>query len=207
MQDFTESTITPLDDNAYESIATGYDPDPAASLSLRAEAYTDPRWLQLEQQAIFYRNWLWVCHAEKLREAGSYVVADVQGRSICIVRDEADKLRAFYNVCKHRAHELLQGEGKINRIMCPYHAWLYDLSGQLRRTPHTENLKNFNPGEICLDQVAVEEFCGFIYVNLDPNAESLATLSGGLGAEILQFAPDVNELTFAHRLEFTIKSN
>lgn len=199
---------TPLSASAYASIAAGYDAvDPAASLSLQAAAYTDPRWLSVERETIFYRSWQWVCHAEKLREPGSYCVHDVQGRSICVVRDEAGTLRAFYNVCKHRAHELLKGEGRISRISCPYHAWLYDLSGQLRRTLHTENLKDFNIADICLDQVAVEEFCGFVYVNLDPQAESLARASGALGREIMHFAPDVNDLTFAHRLEFEIKSN
>ena len=89
-----------------------------------------------------------------------------------MVRDREGTLRAFYNVCKHRAHELLSGEGETTRIMCPYHAWVYDLTGQLRRAPETESLTAFDPSEICLDQVRVEEFCGFIYVNLDPKRRS-----------------------------------
>ncbi|MGI9387148.1 MAG: aromatic ring-hydroxylating oxygenase subunit alpha [Methyloligellaceae bacterium] len=193
--------------NAFKAIARGYADHPARSFSLNAEAYTDPKWLAVERETIFYRTWQWVCHAEKLREAGSYYVVNVQGRSICIVRDGGGDLRAFYNVCKHRAHELLKGEGQIKRIMCPYHAWTYDLEGRLRRAPHTENLKNFKTDGICLDAVRVEEFCGFIYVNLDSHAPSLADQSGDLGKEIMQFAPDVNDLTFAHRLTFEIKSN
>ena len=190
-----------------EAVRRGYDANPARSLSLRAEAYANPKWLAVEREAIFWRSWQWCCHGEKLRSAGDYVVVDVQGRSVSIVRDEAGTLRAFYNVCKHRAHELLKGAGHVNRIMCPYHAWVYDLTGQLRRAPHTELLEDFSTGEICLDPVRVEEFCGFVYVNLDPQAVPLAEQSVPLASEIMHFAPDIDALTFAHRLEFTIRSN
>ncbi|MEL6288548.1 MAG: ring-hydroxylating oxygenase subunit alpha [Pseudomonadota bacterium] len=188
-------------------IQQGYHPRPEKSQPLLAEAYIDPNWLAVEREVIFFRSWQWCCHAEKLRRTGDYVVVDVQGRSICIVRDSRSELRAFYNVCKQRAHELLCGEGQVTRIMCPYHAWVYDLGGQLRRAPHTEHLTDFSTEDICLDAVQVEEFCGFIYVNLDPDAAPLAEQSGALRDEIMAFAPDVDDLTFTHRLEFTIKSN
>ena len=189
------------------AIRTGFDVNPARSLSLRAEAYTDPKWFAYEQSAIFAKHWIWVCHVEKVRANGAYTTAMVAGRPVAIVRDQAGQLRAFYNVCKHRAHELLQGDGETTRIMCPYHAWVCDLTGQLRRAPETENLENFETNDICLDTVQVEEFCGFIYVNLDPDASSLATQSGDLGTEITHWAPDISDLTFGHRLTYDIKSN
>ena len=189
------------------AIRTGFDVNPARSLSLRAEAYTDLKWFAYEQSAIFAKHWIWVCHVEKVRANGAYTTAVVAGRPVAIVRDQAGQLRAFYNVCKHRAHELLQGDGETTRIMCPYHAWVYDLTGQLRRAPETENLENFETNDICLDTVQVEEFCGFIYVNLDPDASSLATQSGDLGTEITHWAPDISDLTFGHRLTYDIKSN
>lgn len=92
-------------------IRRGWHADPARSFSLSAEAYTDPRWFAHEREAIFARSWQWVCHAEKLRAPGAYVTAEVAGRPVCVVRDREGVLRAFYNVCKHRAHELLSGEG------------------------------------------------------------------------------------------------
>ena len=124
-----------------------------------------------------------------------------------MVRTRDGVLKAFYNVCKHRAHELLQGEGRTARITCPYHAWTYDLGGRLIKAPHTEALVDFDPSTICLDEVQVEAFCGFIYVNLDPDATPLAEQSGQLGEEIRRWAPDVDRLTFAHRLTYDIKSN
>lgn len=191
----------------YQRIAGGYDQNPAAAMSLKAEAYTDPAWFALEQNAIFAKSWQWVCHVEKVREPGQYVTATIAGRSIVVLRDREGALRAFYNVCKHRAHELLEGEGTANHIMCPYHAWVYRLDGGLHRAPHTESLVGFNKDEICLDAVRVEAFCGFIYVNLDSNAAPLAEQSGDLGREIMYWAPEVEELTFGHRLTYDIKSN
>jgi choline monooxygenase len=181
--------------------------EPQLSSSLHARCYTEKKYLAVEQHAIFQNTWQWACHEEKLRETGSYYVKDIAGHSILLLRNGGGDLRAFYNVCQHRAHELLQGEGKTQMIVCPYHAWCYDLDGGLRSARHTEHLEEFNQSEIFLSKVQVEEFCGFIYVNLDLEALSLTEQSGGLAKEIGEFAPDVNALTFAHRLTFDIKSN
>ena len=113
-------------------IGTGWTADPATSLSLHADAYTSQRWFDVDQRAIVGRTWQWVCHAEKLRAPGSFVTDDIAGMPIVAVRDRHGELRAFYNVCKHRAHHLVTGEGTIANLVCPYHAWSYDLSGQLR---------------------------------------------------------------------------
>ena len=197
-----------LDKADLEIASAGYVADkPQFSSTLHANCYTDEKYLEVERHAIFQKTWQWACHEEKLREAGDYYVTDIAGQSILLLRNTTGKLRAFYNVCQHRAHELLQGEGKTKMIVCPYHSWSYDLDGKLRAARHTEHIEEFNQGEICLNQVQVEEFCGFIYVNLDPYADPLADQSGDLSKEISEFAPDVNDLTFAHRLTFDIKSN
>ncbi len=188
-------------------VRQGYSTSPDRSHSLHADAYTDARWYGVEQDAILARSWQWICHVEALRTPGSYVTTEIAGRPVAVVRDLEGTLRAFYNVCKHRAHELLRGSGETTRILCPYHAWVYDLKGQLRRAPETENLVDFDLDEICLDALRVEEFCGFVYVNLDTHAPSLAEQSGDLAAEIGHWAPDIDRLTFAHRLTYDIRSN
>ncbi len=191
----------------FEAVRTGYDQNPARSCSLRKEAYVDSRWHDVDVNAILGKTWQWVCHSEKVRERGKYIATTIAGQPIVIVRDRKGILRAFYNVCKHRAHQLLSGEGTTGGIVCPYHAWSYKLDGQLSRAPHTEHLENFNVDDICLDQVQVEEFCGFVYVNLDSTAASLASLTGDLESEIRHWAPEVEELTFGHRLTYEIQSN
>ncbi|MBP6995796.1 MAG: ring-hydroxylating oxygenase subunit alpha [Phycicoccus sp.] len=188
-------------------IATGYDPEPSRSLSLRAAAYTDPTWAQADQEAIIARTWQWVCHIEQLTTPGSYVSTTVAGMPIAVVRGRDGALRSFYNVCKHRAHELLSGAGTTRRIVCPYHAWTYDLDGQLKGSRRADKMETFDNSQVCLDQIQVEEFGGFVYVNLDPGAAPLAEQAADLAAEIAHWAPDVAALTHAKRLTYRINSN
>ena len=190
-----------------QRLAKGYDADPRKSLSLSAEAYVSDDCYQHDMTAIIRRTWQWACHVEKLREVGNYITIDIAGQSIAVVRGNDGELRGFYNVCKHRAHELLSGEGRKSVITCPYHAWAYRLDGSLAAAPHTEHLIDFDKNDICLDEVQVEEFCGFIFVNLDPNAAPLAEVSVDLKQEINHWAPDIADLTFGHRLTYDIKSN
>jgi len=189
------------------TIAQGWTPAASESMSLHAAAYTEPTWFDADQREIIGRSWQWLCHGEKLRLPGSYVADSIAGMPVVVVRDYDGTLRAFYNVCKHRAHHLLEGEGTTQNIVCPYHAWSYDLGGQLTAARHTKHLRDFDVGSICLDAVQVEEFGGFVYVNLDPGVAPLAEQSGNLGAEIAHWAPDVAELTHAHRLTYDIASN
>ena len=191
----------------FGDLRQGWHRDPAQSLSLKADAYVREEYYRLDREAIIARSWQWVCHREKLAKPGAYVTTSVAGHPIFCLRDADGGLRAFYNVCKHRAHELLRGEGEITRILCPYHAWLYRLDGGLARAPHTESLLDFNPADIRLESVRVEEFCGFVYVNLDADALPLAQQSGALEAEMRHWAPDIDDLTFGHRLTYDIRSN
>ena len=180
---------------------------PDASYSLPATCYTDPSYLDVERDAVFYRTWQFVCHGERLKKPGQYFAFEIMDRPLFVVRDREGALRAFYNVCKHRAHGLLQGEGKTPVITCPYHAWVYGLDGRLLNAPRSENLKHFDKSEICLTSVRVEEFCGFVFVNLDPDATPLSEQTENLADEIHEWAPDLGDLTFAHRMTFDIKSN
>ncbi len=185
----------------------GYDADPARSKSLLADACTGAKWFDADLRAVISKSWQWVCNLEKTREAGSYVTVEIAGQPIAVPRDKDGTLRAFYNVCKHRAQDLLSGEGTATRIMRRYHTRVYRLDGQLARAPHTEGLADFDTSEICLDQVRVEEFCGFVFVNLDPHATPLSEQSGDLQNGMRHWAPDVVRLTFGHRLTYDIRSN
>jgi choline monooxygenase len=190
-----------------DRIASGYHEDPARSMSLRSEAYTDPQWAEVDLRGIFARTWQWICHVEKLREPGSYVSATVAGMPIAVVRDGEGGLRAFYNVCKHRAHELLSGAGTTRTIVCPYHAWTYGLDGRLKAARRADRMETFDKTQICLDQVQVEEFGGMVYVNLDANADPLGEQAGDLAEEIATWASDVGRLTHAKRLTYDVATN
>jgi choline monooxygenase len=199
--------MSPVTADDVREIAAGYHPDPARSMSLRSAAYTRPEWAEADLQAIFARNWQYVCHVEKLAKPGSYVAATVAEMPVAVVRDRSGGLRAFYNVCKHRAHALLSGAGTTRTITCPYHAWTYDLDGSLRAARRADRMETFDRSGICLDQVRVEEFGGLVYVNLDPAAAPLAEQAGDLANEIARWAPDVARLTHAKRLSYEVGTN
>ena len=188
-------------------IAAGYHPDPTKSMSLHSDAYTESRWHEIEQREVFARTWQWVCHVESLREPGSYVALEVAGMPVALVRGHDGELRAFYNVCQHRAHEPLSGTGRTDSIVCGYHGWTYELTGRLARARRTADVSGFDPSSICLSEVQAEEFGGFVYVNLDPGAAALAEQSEGLGGEIARWAPDVEALTHVRRIHYDIASN
>lgn len=188
-------------------VGAGWHPDPARSTSLHASAYVEEHWFAIERDVVFSRSWQWLAHGEAVREPGQYVAAEVAGSPICVVRGNDGELRGFFNVCRHRGHELLDGRGATRAIVCPYHAWTYDLTGTLVAARHSARLIDFDPSSICLEPVAVEEFAGFVFVNLDRSAPPLASQSGDLAAEMERWAPDVDRLTFSRRLEYDIAAN
>ncbi len=196
-----------LNSEEFGEVSEGYDPDPFSSWSINSRCYQDPKFLQLDQEQIFHRSWQFLCHESKLASPENYIAADIQGQSVFATRDHNGELRAFYNVCKHRGHELVSGEGKKKIIVCPYHAWSYSLDGKLKAARRSEFLKNFDQSKICLDQVRVEVFCHLVFVNLDVDAKPLAEQSEGLAGEIMSYAHDLADLKFAHRLTYNLKAN
>lgn len=198
---------TELNKQTFQAVSAGYDPVPKRSYSLNSQCYRDPQFQKVEEEQIFHKSWQFLCHEEKLRESGSYMAADIQGQSIVATRDKSGELRAFYNVCKHRGHELMSGEGRANLIVCPYHAWSYNLDGSLKAARRSEHLENFDSDKMCLNQVRIETFCHLVFVNLDQGAVPLAEQSGDLAKEVMSYAPDLADLTFSHRLTYNIKSN
>ncbi len=196
-----------LSTHEFSHIRGKYDETAVRSHSINTQCYVDPKFLQIEREQIFHRSWQFLCHEEKLRDPGSYVTLSIEGQSIVGVRNREGELKAYYNVCKHRGHELLSGEGQTKGITCPYHAWTYDLDGALVNAPRSEHLENFNQKEICLEPVQIEIFCHLVFVNLDSEASSLTMQSGDLATEIMQYAPDLADLTFSTRLTYRIKAN
>ncbi len=190
-----------------QTLSHRFDAEPNRSFSLPARAYVQASYLDVEREEIHYKSWQYVCHIEKLKNAGDYIAFDIQERPIVALRDRDGELQAFYNVCRHRGHELLSGEGNTKTIVCPYHAWCYDLKGKLFAARYTKQMENFDYADFSLLPIQIEVFCGMVFVNLDESAEPLATQSGNLAQEITAYAPDIADLTHAHRLTYTIKAN
>ncbi len=185
-----------------------FDTDPARSWTLPGNYYFDPEIYRTELERIFYRSWQYVCHGSRVRESGHYAVRDIGDQSVFVLRDGDGGLRAFHNVCQHRAHRLLEGEGEIGkRIVCPYHAWAYAPSGELAFARGSDGMAYFPKAEIRLQPVRVDTLAGFVFVNLDAEAASLGETYPGLEAEILALAPNAADLQRAHVHHYDLAAN
>src|SRR5262245_26909174 len=101
--------------------------------------YFDPEIYGAEGRTVFGSTWQAVGRADQVCRPGSFLTAEIAGEPVLVVRDEAGELRAFANVCRHRAAPLLTApEGQVTRLRCRYHGWTYDLAGRLRGVPEFE---------------------------------------------------------------------
>jgi len=165
------------------------------SFTLPSEYYLDEKIYELEKKQIFYRTWQYVAHESMLPDAGDYYCLKICDESIFVMRSSDRKLRAFYNVCRHRAHELLQGSGNVRKlIICPYHAWSYDNQGSLKVARMGEHRPGFDKAEFGLREIKLETLCGCIFVNLDEQCESLQKIAGSLEEDIRRHLPYIDEI-------------
>ncbi|MBD2462539.1 aromatic ring-hydroxylating dioxygenase subunit alpha [Oscillatoria sp. FACHB-1407] len=150
------------------------------AMSLPAEMYFSPDIYRLEQQHVFGKHWYYVGHISQLEEAGSYFTVDIAGQPLIILKNRVGELRAFFNICTHRAGPLALGSGKCNHLTCLYHAWSFDLDGNLRGIPDMEAAENFDTADYGLAPVQIDTWGPFIFVNPDLNAPPLAVQLGDL---------------------------
>ncbi len=166
--------------------------------------YTDPGIFERELDVVFGRTWQMVGHVSQLAGAGDLITATVGQERIVVVNDGAG-LNAFYNVCQHRGHQLvIEDQANMADISCPYHAWLYDLSGRLLKA---RRLSADDLGNICVPRVRVEILAGYVFVNLDLQAASLADTTPGVEAALLDLAPAAPERVLTARLTHEFAAN
>ena len=144
-----------------------------AARSLPFSAYRDPEIFDLEMQRAFRGDWVAVCSARSLAERGAYCALQIGGEPVAVVRGKDDTLRAVSNVCRHRGTLLLDaGHGRVDSIVCPYHAWAYGLDGRFRGAPMTGNVE-IDAKAHGLPGFGLEVWAGIVFVNVDGSAEPL----------------------------------
>jgi phenylpropionate dioxygenase-like ring-hydroxylating dioxygenase large terminal subunit len=168
--------------------------------SLPTRAYTDAAVFALERERIFAREWLAVARLEQVEAAGDYLAKTIAGEPIVVVRGQDGRVRALSRVCRHRSALLVEGAGHADTLECPYHRWIYALDGKLLATPLMQGARGFERSAFCLPEYRVETWGGFVYVNLDPDAEPLAPRLAPLAHELAALA--LEELRVARTLEF-----
>ena len=163
-------------------------PAEADGQSLPAWIYRDPEFFERERQAIFRQSWQLVCHLNDVPHRGNFYTFDFLGESLVVVRTD-EGVRAFHNVCRHRAARLLDGErGSCGRrITCPYHAWTYALDGRLVGVPQREAFKRLDASRHGLVTVEHEVFMGFIFVRLAPGLPSVREMAAPYATEMAAY--------------------
>jgi choline monooxygenase len=141
--------------------------------TLPAEAYTSPEVYERELQTIFRRSWINVGKVEDVPHIGDYFTVNTAGEPLIIVRDDAGEIRAMLNACRHRGCEVAQGAGNVDRFRCSYHGWVYGVDGSLKITPFYKGVEGFEKKDHPLLPIRLEIWEGFIFINLDEEAEPL----------------------------------
>ncbi len=186
------------------------DTTPPRARTLAARHYTSAQSLEAERELLL-RSWQLAGHETQLAEPGQFITLSLFDQNIFLVRDRVGEVRAFYNVCPHRGHQLVEGNGKKAVLTCPYHAWTFGLDGNLRGMPKRGGTDAPARAKVCLSHVRVESLAGFLFVNLDDDAPSLAEFAPGLEAQMLERIPELPTLVIegdsAYGHTYTCKSN
>lgn len=162
--------------------------DADADWSLPGWLYTDPEFAALEMERVIRPSWQIVCHVGELGQAGDYRTIDYAGESVIVIRGDDDRVRAFVNVCRHRAMRLVEGpSGCAKKIVCPYHAWAYETDGRLSGVPMRRDYPALRLEEHGLVAVDLEIWRGFAFVRLEGDGPSVAAMMAPYDAEIAPY--------------------
>ena len=132
--------------------------------------YTSTEFMEREIAGVFSKDWYCVGRAEALAEPGDYVTAELARQPVVVLRDRDGSLTALSNVCLHRMSTMLEGRGKVRALSCPYHGWTYNLDGSLRGAPAMTLNEGFCRENYKLPSVRCEEWLGWVFISLDPEA-------------------------------------
>ncbi|MCE9523405.1 MAG: aromatic ring-hydroxylating dioxygenase subunit alpha [Alphaproteobacteria bacterium] len=171
-----------------------------------ASSYRDASRYENERKGVFGRSWLFMAHVSELAHEGDVVTATIAGFPLLVVRTK-DGLKAFHNVCRHRAGPLFdEARGNCGAVLtCKYHGWAYALDGRLKSARDFGAAAGFDPRQFSLFDVRVETWRGFVFVNADKDAPALAALLAPLDARM--GGRDLDRLVHSDRRTHDIACN
>ena len=157
---------------------------------LPPQAYLSEEFYELELEHLFRRDWICVGREEEVTQAGDYFTIELAGEPLVVVRGTDNNLRALSNVCRHRYMQVVMGQGNAARLSCPYHGWTYRLDGGLMGATNMSESRILDKDNCRLPEFRLETWLGFIFVNLDPDAESLGPRLQELGNRLAPYHLD-----------------
>ena len=178
--------------------------DPAADFSLPGWIYGDEEFHALEMERIFRPSWQIVCHVNEIPAPGDYRTLDYLGESVIVIRGDDGQVRAFANVCRHRAMRLVEGpSGCAKKLVCPYHAWTFETDGRLSGVPMKADYPALKLEDNGLAAVDLEIWQGFVFVRLeDAGFPSVADMMAPFAEEIAPYRfADMQRMGEVRRIE------
>ncbi|HZF14802.1 MAG TPA: SRPBCC family protein [Steroidobacteraceae bacterium] len=163
--------------------------DPGLRYTLPAWVYHSEEFHELERDKLFMPSWQIVCHVSELAKSGDYVAFEFFGQRGFVIRGEEGTLRAFHNVCSHRAHAVVGGErGSCAKFLtCSYHGWTYHLDGRNRSVSAPDTFPKFDRAKFGLKPIELEVFMGFVYVRFRSGEPSVADRMAPHAAELAHY--------------------
>ena len=177
------------------------------SFTLPSEAYTSPDVFAWETDHFLEGSWVCAGRSADLARPGDRRAVSIGSESVVIVRDESGALNGFFNVCRHRGHQLVgEGECSNGRVLrCPYHAWVYGLDGRLKGAPRFSDRPGFDRTDFPLIKARVAEWHGWVFVNASGDAPSFEEHVGNLEELVRDHEPE--RLSVAVRHDYVIEAN
>jgi choline monooxygenase len=174
--------------------------------ALPARYYFGDAMLAMEQRAVLARSWQLVAHQGLLAEPGDHVVEQIAGVPVLLVRGQDGALRAFPNVCRHRAGPLALCNGKgAKALHCKYHGWTYTLAGQLRSAPEMQDACDFKVEDIRLPPLRVHEWQGLVFVALSDDVPAFDEVYAGIAERIAPI--DLSAMRYLRRDSYELACN
>jgi choline monooxygenase len=182
-----------------------FERDLSRAHTLPARWYVDSQVFELEQRQIFRRTWQPVGRIAQVSRPGEFFTCEVAREPVVVIRDLQGELRAFLNVCRHRAGAVAEGCGQRKTLQCHYHGWTYGLDGRLLSTPEFEGVQDFDRSAHGLVPVQATAWGPFVFVNLDPSPIPLTTILGAIVQETQPF--DLEHLVLCERRDYRVACN
>ena len=167
--------------------------------------YTEKIIYEFEIDHLFNHAWQSIGHVNQLQNVGDYILFELFGNPLIIIKDDNEKLQAFYNVCKHRGGPLAIEPGNTKLLQCKYHRWTYKLDGSLHKQPKFENVKDFDKNDFCLNSLITIIWEGLIFTALENPEVKISDLLFGINDKIAPI--DISKYNFYQRVEYQIHCN
>lgn len=175
--------------------------------TLPREYYTSAGVLSDERDRILSRQWNCVGRASAVAEPRAFIVREIAGESLIILRDKAGTLHAFFNVCRHRGTRICNAaSGRFSEtIQCPYHAWTYSMDGRLIGAPHMQDAEDFDKRDYPLHSAAIAEWEGWLFVNIADDPQPFTEVFAPMIGRLSRFG--LRDLTVGHSVRYEVRAN